>query len=389
MNKELQNKVEEALKDIEFGLELNSHREISDDIHEIAGLVEDSDSSYLLSLEDHELYLKLSWLYMDKDPSRSEMFSKKALKLRKSYQGFVLKGNALFKMKDFKGAIGAYTDALDYKKGKHAYYYKAKALKKRGMDKRALELLSEAWKINKNPDIMVSYADSLFELGRVEEARKYYDRVDQKENTDHKQIKIKQLLDSAKEKSIPSTFDDILKLDENCIEAWLGKSESFWNLGEKEKAIEVLDKAVENINDEQIEERLAHYRSNLIEDIRCELCDGSGNCNRCEGSGNCDKCGGSGNCLACEGSGYCKNCGGSTECPECGGSGKSGWFSRCETCGGDGICIECQGHGMCEICDGTGNCDRCKGNGNCPDCQGSGKCPRCGGEGIIKGNKNY
>ena len=389
MNKELQKKLKAALKNVEIDLELDQELNVPDDIKDLADRVENADSSYIFSLDDHELYLKLSLYLLNSDPKRAESFAKKALELKNSFEGFVLRGNALYNMKDFKGAIGAYSDALKYKKDKPAYHYKAKALKKRGMYERSLEYFSKAWEIDQKPEIIASYADSLFELGRIEEAKKYYDRADKTGNTNHKNKKIKKLLKSAQKKSLPSYFDKILTLDSKNIEAWLGKAESHWNLGEKEEALSVLNKALKSIDDDQLKKRLKHYKKNLIKDIECDLCNGSGNCPTCNGSGNCDNCKGTGNCNSCEGSGYCENCDGTTDCPDCDGSGKSGWFSRCETCGGNGICTHCNGHGMCETCDGTGDCQECKGNGNCLDCQGSGSCPECNGKGTIKRSSDY
>ena len=389
MNKELQDKLKTALENVEIDLELDQELDVPDNIKELADRVEDADSSYILSLDDHELYLKLSLYFLNSNPKRSENFAKKALELKNSFEGFVLRGNALFKMKDFKGAIGAYSDALKYKEDQPAYHYKAKALKKRGMYERSLEYFSKAWEIDQKPEIMASYADSLFELGRVEEAKKYYDKADKTDDTNYKNNKIEQLLKSAQRKSLPSYFDNILSLDQKCIEAWLGKAESHWNLGEKEEAISVLNKAQKSIDDEQLKERLKHYKKNLIKDIECDLCKGSGDCPTCSGSGDCDNCKGTGNCNSCHGSGYCEKCKGTIDCPDCDGSGKSGWFSRCDTCGGNGICTHCTGHGMCITCDGTGDCTICEGNGNCLDCQGSGSCPRCNGKGTIRKNGKY
>jgi len=389
MNKELQDKLKTALENVEIDLELDQELDVPDNIKELADRVEDADSSYILSLDDHELYLKLSLYFLNSNPKRSENFAKKALELKNSFEGFVLRGNALFKMKDFKGAIGAYSDALKYKEDQPAYHYKAKALKKRDMYERSLEYFSKAWEFDQKPEIMASYADSLFELGRVEEAKKYYDKADKTDDTNYKNNKIEQLLKSAQKKSLPSYFDNILSLDRGCIEAWLGKAESHWNLGEKEEAISVLNKAQKSIDDDQLKERLKHYKKNLIKDIECDLCKGSGDCPTCSGSGDCDNCKGTGNCNSCHGSGYCEKCKGTIDCPDCDGSGKSGWFSRCDTCGGNGICTHCTGHGMCITCDGTGDCTRCEGNGNCLDCQGSGSCPRCNGKGTIRKNGKY
>jgi len=130
MNKELQDKLKTALENVEIDLELDQELDVPDNIKELADRVEDADSSYILSLDDHELYLKLSLYFLNSNPKRSENFAKKALELKNSFEGFVLRGNALFKMKDFKGAIGAYSDALKYKEDQPAYHYKAKALKK-------------------------------------------------------------------------------------------------------------------------------------------------------------------------------------------------------------------------------------------------------------------
>jgi len=389
MNKELQDKLKKELEDVEIDLELDQEIKVPDDIKELADQVENADSSYILSLDDHQLYLKLSLYFLNSNPKRAESFAKKALDLKNSFEGFVLRGNALFKMKDFKGAIGAYSDALKYKEDNPAYHYKAKALKKRGMYQRSLEYLSKAWEIDQKPEIMASYADSLFELGRVEEAKKYYDKAEDNLDSNFKGEKVKKLLESVERKSLPSYYDKILTLDKNCIEAWLGKAETHWNLGEKKEAISVLKKALKSIDDDQLKKRLRYYKKNLIEEIECDLCSGSGNCKTCDGSGDCDNCQGTGDCNSCSGSGYCGKCNGTTDCPDCEGSGKSGWFSRCETCGGNGVCIRCNGHGMCITCDGTGNCKKCEGNGNCLGCQGSGSCPKCKGKGTIRKDGNY
>lgn len=389
MKKELQKKVKEALENVEIDLDLTSESMLNEELKMLADDIENADKSYILSLDEYKLYLKFSNLFMDEDPNRSKRFAKKSLRLEKSYEGFVLKGNAEYKLGDFKGAVGSYSDALDYKKEKLAHHYKAKALMNRGKDERALESLSKAWEEEQDPDIMGLYADALVDLGRVDEAKKYYDRAEKIEGTEYKNKKVDEILESAKEKSLPKHFDRIIALDRNCIEAWLGKADRLWNLGEKDEAVEVLEEAVEKIDDETISKKLEYYRTNITDTVRCEVCSGTGKCSTCEGTGDCENCGGTGNCEGCQGSGYCYNCDGSTECPECDGTGKSGWFSKCDTCGGDGICVECKGHGMCEICDGTGECTLCKGNGNCKDCQGSGSCPNCDGEGVILKNEGY
>lgn len=389
MKKELQEKVQEALKNIEIDLDLKSETDSDQSLKELADTVEDADKSYILSLNEHELYLKFSTLFINEDPTRSKRLAKKALRLKKSYEGFVLKGNAEYKSRDFKGAVGSYSDALNYKNGKIAHHYKAKALIKRGMDERALDSLSKAWEEERDPDIMGLYADALVDLGRVKEAKKYYEKAKKIGDHDYKSQKVDDLLDSAKKQSLPKYFDKIIELDPNCREAWLGKADRLWNLGDKKKAIKVLKKAVELIEDGSFDEKLEFYRTNITDTFECDVCDGTGECSKCGGGGHCEKCGGTGNCEGCKGSGYCFNCNGSTECPDCDGSGKSGWFSKCDICGGNGICVECKGHGMCEICDGTGVCTLCKGNGNCEECQGSGSCPNCQGKGTVSKAESY
>lgn len=391
MNKSIEEEASEILEDVYIDIEMDSEGvEITDEMEELIKRVEKSDKSYRLSLEDPRLYLKISsLLFRDGQIKRAEKFAKKSLKIDKSYEGFMLRGNTLFEYRDYKGALGYYNEALKYRQDKSTYIHKAKALRKRDMDERALESLEKAILIDKDPELITMYADTLVDLDRIEEAEKFYSKADElDEKKDHRREKINELLNKAESQSIPEKFDKILQLDKERKEAWIGKAEKLWNLNKKESAIECLEKADDILDDQEISDRLNEYKENILNKVKCEDCGGTGECKGCNGTGDCLNCGGTGDCPECEGTSYCSNCDGSGECPNCEGSGKSGWFSTCEVCGGDGYCIECAGYGTCEECDGTGDCFNCGGNGNCEECQGSGECSECNGSGyIIKGKK--
>ncbi len=386
MSQSIEEEASEVLEDVEIDIEMDDQEiEINDEIEEIIEKIENLDKSYRLSLDDPKLYLKISsLLFKNGQIKRAEDFAKKALKIDKSYEGFMLRGNTLYENKDFKGALGYYNEALKYKQDKNTYLHKAKALRKRDMHERALESIEKAIKIDKDPDLIGMYGDTLVDLNRIEEAEKFYSKAEEMgERTDHRRKKVEELIDEAENQSIPEEFDKILQLDEECIEAWIGKAEKLWNMDRKEDAIECLEDAEEKLDDEDITNRLEKYKENILNKVECERCGGTGECISCDGTGDCLECGGSGDCVECGGTTYCSNCDGTGECPNCGGSGKTGLFSKCEVCNGDGTCVECGGHGMCEICDGTGNCIECGGNGNCEECQGSGECPECEGKGYT------
>lgn len=386
MSRSIEEEASEILEDVEIDIEIKDKDiEITDEIEELIMKVENSDKSYRLSLDDPKLYLKISsLLFKNGQIKRAEDFAKKALKIDNSYEGFMLRGNELYEYRDYKGALGYYNEALKYKQDKNTYIHKAKALRKRDMDERALESIEKAIKIEKDPDLVAMYADTLVDLNRIEEADKFYSKAEELgKKTNHKRKKIKELIDKAEDQSIPEKFNRILQLDDECKEAWIGKAEKLWNLGRKEEAIECLKDADDKLDDEDISNKLDEYKENILNKIECEKCGGTGECTHCDGTGACIECGGSGDCVECNGTAYCSNCDGTGECPNCGGRGKTGLFSTCKVCDGDGTCIECGGHGMCEVCDGTGNCIECGGNGNCEECQGSGECIECDGKGYT------
>lgn len=386
MSRSIEEEASEILEDVEIDIEIEDKDiEITDEIEELIKKVENSDKSYRLSLDDPKLYLKISSiLFKNGQIKRAEDFAKKALKIDNSYEGFMLRGNALYEYRDYKGALGYYNEALKYKQDKNTYIHKTKALSKRDMNERALESIEKAIKIEKDPELVAMYADSLVDLNRIEEADKFYSKAEELgEKTNHKRKKIEKLIDKAEDQSIPEKFDRILQLDDECKEAWIGKAEKLWNMGRKEKAIECLKDADDKLDDEDISNKLDEYKENILNKIECEKCGGTGECTNCDGTGACIECGGSGDCVECNGTAYCSNCEGTGECPNCVGRGKTGLFSTCKVCDGDGTCIECGGHGMCEVCDGTGNCIECGGNGNCEECQGSGDCMECDGKGYT------
>ncbi|MFW5928499.1 MAG: hypothetical protein ACOCSL_04765 [Thermoplasmatota archaeon] len=386
MSKNIEEDASEILEDIEIDIEMEGQDiEITDEIEELIERIENADKSYRLALDDQKLYLKISsLLFRNGQIKRAEDFAKKALKIDNSYEGFMLRGNTLYEYRDYKGALGYYNEALKYKQDKNTYLHKAKALRKRDMFERALESIEKAIKIEKDPELIAMYADTLVDLNRIEEAERFYSKAEELGGkTDHKRKKIKALLDKAKDQSIPENFDKILRLDEECKEAWIGKAEKLWNMDRMEEAIECLEDAEKKLDKEEITNKLEEYKENSLNKVECEKCGGTGECTFCDGTGDCVECGGSGNCEECGGTAYCPNCDGTAECANCGGSGRTGLFSKCEVCNGDGICIECGGHGMCEVCDGTGNCIECGGNGNCKECQGSGDCTECEGKGYI------
>ncbi len=388
MTSDLQERVSELFDEfsMKLELELDDHT-VSDEIKEVMEEVKKFDTPYNLKLDEPRYYLEFSIVALSQgDPYEAEEWAKKALKLDKNCEGFIAKGNALFKQGDYKGALGDYDEALKYcgKKGKvHEYRYRA--LKKRGMDERALEALEEAIKGTEKEELLADYADTLVDIGEIEKAKKFYDILEEKTgNSERKDRKIEALLEEARAQSLPSEFDKIIELDGSRKEAWLGKAEKYWNMGEKQKAIDLLKGSQEFLKEGAVDDTLGNYQDKIPILKECPDCGGSGDCSTCEGTGNCSECGGIGRCKGCGGSGSCSTCGGTAECPDCDGSGKSGWFKKCETCGGTGRCPDCNEFGTCLECDGTGDCQVCEGNGNCGDCNGSGTCIKCEGTGMIK-----
>ncbi|MGM0510374.1 MAG: tetratricopeptide repeat protein [Thermoplasmatota archaeon] len=388
MTSDLQERVAELFEDFDMKLELEQVEEqIPEEIKEIMEEVKKFDSSYNLKLEEPRYYIEFSIVALaEDDPYEAEEWAKKALKLKKNCESLVALGNALYKQGDYKGALGEYDEALNYcsKKGKvHEYRYRA--LKKRGMDERALDALEEAIKETENEELLADYADTLVDIGNIEKAKKFYDVVEEKTGlNDRRDKKIGSLLEKARAQSLPSEFDKIIELDDSRKEAWLGKADKYWNMGQKQKAIDCLKDSREYLVKGAVDKELDEYEDDIPILKECPDCGGSGDCPTCDGTGNCYECDGSGDCVECSGSGSCSTCGGTAECPDCEGSGKSGWFKKCETCGGTGICQDCNEFGTCLECDGTGDCQVCDGNGNCGDCNGSGTCTRCEGTGMIK-----
>ncbi len=391
MNESLAEKIERKLSEVNLEtLSTDEKDRLKEEMFPLIEEVEKEDGPYILSLKNPVLYLKISYLLLDSHPKKADEFAKKSLKLEKSYGGYFISGKALFDLGDFKGALGNFDEALKYKKTAEVYRLKALALKKRGKTDRALRTIEKALEVEESKEIFALYADTLVNSGDIEKAKEYYSKIETFEkNTYLYDKKVKDLLDDAKKQSLPQNFDDVLKLDEKCVDAWIGKAERYWNIGEKEEALSVLEESENHLEDERIKDKKSEYKRDFVEEELCKNCSGTGNCIKCSGSGDCQNCDGSGDCIKCSGSGYCFNCEGSANCPNCDGKGKTGWITKCEICGGNGVCMECEGELLCDKCKGLGNCIICKGNGNCEGCQGSGGCPDCKGRGVVKTVERY
>ncbi len=388
MTSDLQKKVAEIFADFDMKLRLEQdNSSITDEMREVMEEVKRRDSPYSLKLDDPKYYVEFSiTALVDGDPYEAEVWAKKALKLKKNCEGLIARGHALFKQRDYKGALGYYDEALDYcKKKSKVHEYRYRALKKRSMNERALKALKKALMEEERPELLGKYADTLVDLGEVKKAKKFYDRLEEVSGSrERRNKKVRSLLDEALNQWLPGEFDKIIKLDKTCKEAWVGKADRYWNLGQKQKAIECLKISQRYLKKGAVDKDLGDYEDRIPVIKECPECDGTGDCSTCGGSGDCVRCGGTGDCPACGGSGSCSTCGGTKKCPDCDGTGKSGWFKTCKTCGGTGECPDCDEFGTCQICDGTGNCQVCGGTENCGDCNGSGKCSRCDGTGMIK-----
>jgi len=382
---DVREKADELLSDIEMKIEsFYEDFEITETIKELMDQIEKADKSYKLSLNDPEIYLKFAFVcFSNKKLDKAEDWVKKSLRVKNSFLGFLLKGRILQMKNDNKGAIGEYDEALKYDERRIVYKYKYQALKDRGMLERALDAINRALEMEESPKLLAEKADLLVDLGRVDEANKFYEKAEEL-NPDiiNKELKIEELMEKAGRKSIPDIYDDILKLNENIPEAWLGKAECYWQINENQKAKETMETALEYIDDYRISDKLEDYTEVSSLDLECPDCGGDGTCSNCDGTGNCLSCKGSGDCLDCDGTAKCSDCIGSGDCHNCDGEGRTGWFSKCEICSGSGICQTCEGYGHCVTCDGTGNCQKCSGNGNCKKCQGSGICKTCDGKGV-------
>lgn len=382
---EIEEKAEELLSEVKIDIEsLEDQLEITEDIENLMDQIERTDRSYRLALNDPDLYIKLSLLCFSNDRlDRAESWVKKSLRLKNNFFSFFLKGRILQEKKDYKGALGEYDEALKYDDRSLVHEYKYRALKNRDMPDRALSALEKALKVEERAELFAEKADLLVDLGDIKEAKRFYSKAEEMNSSlENRERKIEYLLEEADNKLIPKKYDDILELDDENLEAWLGKAERYWKLNEKDKAKKTLKSALEHIKSEKISKRLKEYKKETGLASECEKCGGDGECPNCRGSGDCKLCDGTGNCPDCLGTGECEDCSGTGECPNCDGTGKTGWFSKCEVCSGTGLCQTCEGFGDCPTCEGTGNCQRCGGNKNCQECQGSGVCSACDGEGI-------
>ncbi len=387
MASDLQKKVSEIFDDFSMVLEQEpSIGSITDEMRAVMEEVKRFDAPYNLKLEDPKYYVLFSIVSLaDGDPYAAEDWAKKSLKIKKTCHGLIARGNALFKQGDHKGALGVYDGALEYCDNKaNVQLYRYRTLKKRGMHKRAIKALEKAFKDQRSHEIMGEYADTLVDIGEIDRAEKYYERIEEITGTDERRKKKAQgLLEKAGSQSLPDEFDKVLTLDKTCKEAWLGKAKRHWNLGENEEAIKCLESSRDHLQDDSIDDLLKDYRGNTPILKECPSCGGDGGCSNCQGSGNCGGCKGSGNCPRCGGTGNCADCRGTRECPDCEGKGKSGLIFRCKKCGGTGVCPDCDEYGVCKECDRLGVCTYCSGSGNCGDCNGSGVCRRCDGKGEI------
>ncbi|MBS3816377.1 MAG: tetratricopeptide repeat protein [Candidatus Thermoplasmatota archaeon] len=358
--------------------------EISSEMEEVMEEVEKADRSYKLALDDPDIYLKFSIACLSNDDlNRAEGWVKKSLRTEKNFLGLLTRGKISQLKGDHKGAIGYYDDALKYNQNFLVYKYKAQALKAREMPERALDAVDKALERKEDAELVAEKADLLVELGNVEKAKKFYEKAESLDSSiDRREKKVDDLLQEAEKKMLPKKYEEILELDKNRNEAWLGMARCYWNLDKEKKAKDCLKEALKHMEEQEILDRLEKYRDLSKESPVCPECEGNGECAKCEGSGECTRCSGSGECPDCGGTVNCSDCDGTGECQNCDGTGKSGWFSKCEVCEGSGECQTCDGYGICTTCDGTGDCPQCGGNGNCEECQGSGICEVCEGKGI-------
>ncbi len=387
MTSDLQKRVSKLFDEVPMDLELHSEDvETTPDMEELMHEVKRLDNPYNLKLENPIDYIRFSIVALaDGDPYEAEEWAKKAIKLDKSCEALIARGNALFRQGDHKGALGVYDEALSYCEEKDKVHrYRYRTLKKRGMNERALQALEKAFDISRDLEIMGEYADTLVDIGEIERAKKYYERLEKLTDNNTKiQNKIEELLKEASTRTIPEDYEEILKLDTSCKEAWIGKAERYWVQGRKKDAVECLRTSKKHIKDDAVDELLKDYLCSIPKSKRCHACDGSGDCSNCSGSGDCNDCSGSGKCSECFGAGHCSKCLGTKECPDCEGTGKPGWFGKCRSCDGTGVCQDCDKYGSCPECDRLGDCTTCSGTGNCGDCNGSGVCAVCEGKGIL------
>ncbi len=389
MAREYDKKVSELFHDIPLQVELEPSSEfVTEEMKDLMEEVKRFDAPYSLKLNDHRNYVLFSIVALARgDPYEAEEWAKKSLKVEKSCEGLMARGNALFKQGDHKGALGSYDEALEYcgdkaKVHRHRYL----ALKRRGMNKRALDALEDAFREKRDHELMGEYADTLVDVGEIDKAKKYYGRLEEITGTDsRRKEKARELLKKAKSQSLPDEFHNVLKLDRGCKDAWIGKAEGHWSLGQNEEAITCLKSARKYFEKGAVDELLREYLGTIPTLKECPVCNGTGQCVNCEGSGGCEKCKGSGDCVKCGGTGECRRCKGNLECPDCQGQGKTNWIFKCKSCGGTGRCPECDELGICSECDHLGDCTLCGGTGNCGDCNGSGSCSRCEGKGEIMG----
>jgi len=385
--KKIQEKAEELLSKVKFRseiLESNKELEITDEIEKLMDEIEKKDKPYSLTLNDPDIYLKLSLIcYSNGRLDRAESWIDKSLRAKKSYLGFLAKGKILQKKNDLKGALGEYDQALKYGEEWTLHKYRYQVLKERDMSNRALNALERALEMKEDCGLLAKKADMLMDIGKVESAKEFYRRAYELDpKLQNKEKKIDELLKEANKKVIPSKYNDILKLDEKESRAWLGKAECYRSINQTKKAMETLKEALNHTNDQEILKKLNEYEEEERSPGKCSNCGGHGKCPYCKGSGDCKICKGSGNCLDCEGTSRCSDCEGTGKCENCNGEGRIHLVLKCKVCSGSGICQRCEGYGTCTSCEGLGNCELCGGNGNCERCQGSGSCKVCGGKGI-------
>ncbi len=382
---EIKERAKKRFSDVKVQHEaLHEEHPLTSEMRSIMEEVEKADRSYKLSLDDPEIYLKFSLVSLsDGDLKKAEEWVKKSLRLENSFFGLLTRGAVLHRRGDYKGAIGNYDEALEYKDDFLAYKFRYEALEKRGMPERALESLDKALEEKETAELLAEKGDILVDLGKIEEAKKFYERAEELDpEITNKKEKVEELLEEAEKKTLPEKYDDILKLDRTHNEAWLGKARCYWNLNQEEKAKDCLNKALEEMDEQEILDQLERYEELSKTAPDCPACGGTGECDECGGTGDCEACAGTGNCPDCEGTAECSSCDGTGECDNCDGKGKTGWFSKCDVCGGSGVCQDCEGYGICPTCEGRADCSLCGGNGNCEKCQGSGICEKCDGRGV-------
>ncbi|MEF8874914.1 MAG: hypothetical protein V5A88_09655, partial [Candidatus Thermoplasmatota archaeon] len=319
---EIDERAEQLLSNIELRseiLESDSELEITEEMEELMDEIEKKDGRYSLTLDDPDIYLKLSILCYSNDRlDEAEEWVDKALRLKNGYLGFLLRGKVLQMKKDPKGALGEYDEALRYDEEWMVHKYRYEVLKERDKLERASNALDKAIELKESGELLAKKADLLMDMDEVDRAKDLYNRAEELDpELQNKKKKIRELLDEAEKKIVPDIYDNILRLDDTVVEAWLGKAECYHDLNKGEKAIEILEKAQECTDTDKIAERLEKYKEEESSSIECKNCGGTGTCPECEGSGDCIRCAGSGNCKECKGTTNCNNSMRTGECNNC------------------------------------------------------------------------